>query len=645
MATRRGAQQSIMIVEDEPIVARDLASMVGHLGYRVSGVADRGAEAIALAEKERPDLAFMDIGLPGELDGIETATRIRKNHRTSIVYLTAFADRETVRRAKRTEPLGYILKPFGEREIQAAIETALCREAANDVPGLDPVPPGRGAERLPAILASMTDAVIATDSSGRVEWMNPAAALQTGWSQEEAVTMNIDEVFVVKREDPDLPMADAVFQALREGGSSSVMDDVLLISRGGTRRPITLSASSMTDPAGEPAGAVLVFSDRSLQKDRHSRQLLERKMEAVGALAGGVAHDYSTMVGVILGFARRIRQGLNVWDPLHKEVSEILVSAQKCTALAGKLLTIGSRQFITPISLNLNETLNALVPMLRSLTGNGITIEVQPGEGLWLVSMDPSQVAQIISLLVTNAGDAISGDGQITIATRNLFVDDHHAGHPSPSPRGEFVELSITDNGRGMAKHEKEHLFEPFFTTKTKGGGHGLGLALVFGIVRQNRGFITAESEPGSGTTFRIAFPRSPQSMTAHGEEIPARGTETILLVEDEKLLLTIIGDELESLGYTVLQADSPEEGIVLFEKNKSRLDIVVTDVIMPGMNGKELFDQLSSMRPGLKVIFISGHSEGFVAERGILENETNFLQKPFTPLELARRVRAVMDR
>lgn len=390
----------------------------------------------------------------------------------------------------------------------------------------------------------------------------------------------------------------------------------------------------------------ITAEDITEQRGLQAQLLQSQKMEAIGQLAGGVAHDFNNMIGVILGFAMMIEKDLPPSDPSHRKIRSIINAAERSANLAKQLLAFARRQVITPIVVNLNREISSIQKVLERLIGENITMTFVFGEGLWNVKMDPVQIDQIITNLCTNARDAIANVGSITIETSNLTMDKATQGQVQGLPPGEYVVLSVSDTGHGIDTTMLERIYEPFFTTKPKGKGTGLGLATVFGIVKQNNGHIDFESTREKGTTFRIYLMRSFEEIEEReeiAETIPARGKGTVLVVEDEEELLSFINTTLESRGYTTLHTTSPQKALKLCAEMTGNLDLLITDVIMPEMNGKELQKKVQKLFPRTKTLFISGYTADVVAERGILEKEMSFLQKPFTPMVLLRKVYAVL--
>jgi two-component system, cell cycle sensor histidine kinase and response regulator CckA len=378
-------------------------------------------------------------------------------------------------------------------------------------------------------------------------------------------------------------------------------------------------------------------------------QLIQaQKMESVGRLAGGVAHDFNNMLSIILGHVEMAQERLDPGSSLFADLEEVRKAAKRSVALTAQLLAFARKQIVTPKVLNLNKTMEGILRMLQRLIGENIDLAWVPGADLWSVRMDPSQLDQILANLCVNARDAIAGVGTIFVETKNAVFDaEYCAVHLDFAP-GEYVLLVVSDNGCGMDKETLTKLFEPFFTTKEIGKGTGLGLATVYGIVKQNNGFIHVYSEPGHGTTFNIYLPRhlDKAELLRHG--IPAAplhgGHETILLVEDELVILEMVTIMLRRLDYTVLATATPGRAIELAEKHDGKIHLLLTDVIMPEMNGRDLSRRLLSLHPDLKWLFMSGYTADIIAHHGVLDEGVNFIGKPFTMKALATRVREVLD-
>lgn len=385
------------------------------------------------------------------------------------------------------------------------------------------------------------------------------------------------------------------------------------------------------------------------EKENLQNQLLQaQKMESVGRLAGGLAHDFNNMLGVILGYAELGLAQLKPDHPLRANLEQIRGAGKRAADLTRQLLAFARKQTISPKILDLNEIVADMLGMLRRLIGEDIDLAWLPGEKLWSVKMDPSQVDQILANLCLNARDAIVGVGRVAIETVNISFDEPYCTTHVGFVPGDYVQLTVSDNGCGMGKDIIDKIFEPFFTTKDLGKGTGLGLSTVYGIVRQNGGFINVYSEPGEGTTFRIYLKRhlgKSERASAKSQSKVVGGHETILVVEDEPALMDLCRTMLESLGYRVLAAEGPGEAILLAEKYAGAIDLILTDVVMPEMNGVELCKRLLAFYPNLKKLFMSGYTGNVIAHHGVLEEGVFFIQKPFSVENLSSKIREVLQK
>jgi len=384
------------------------------------------------------------------------------------------------------------------------------------------------------------------------------------------------------------------------------------------------------------------------ERERLQAQLLQaQKMEAVGRLAGGVAHDFNNMLTAILGYAELALAETPPDSVMHRRLTEIQNAAQRSADLTRQLLGFARKQIASPRVLDLNDTVAGMLKMLRRLIGEDIEVAWLPGADVWPVKIDPAQVDQILANLCLNARDAIGGVGKVTIETGNVTFDaDYCADHPGFLP-GDYAMLAVSDDGRGMDAETLQHIFEPFFTTKAVGQGTGLGLATVYGIVKQNDGFINVYSEPGVGTIFKVYLPRaaeSPRSPAPQPSPQQARGSETVLLVEDEPMLLEMGQAMLQQLGYTVLTAANPTEALRLAETYEGPIHLLMTDVVMPRMNGRELAARIKRLKPDIRTLFMSGYTANVIAHRGVLDEGVSFIQKPFSLQALAEKLRAALE-
>ncbi len=440
----------------------------------------------------------------------------------------------------------------------------------------------------------------------------------------------------------------ALARSIREG--VTILDELLEIETFDGKRKIILNyATPVLDDQGAIDGAIVVNLDVTDRKALEDQLLHAQKMESVGRLAGGVAHDFNNMLGVILGHAEMAMDLASKEDPIQEDLREILSAAQRSADITRQLLAFARRQPISPRVIDLNDTIEGMLKILRRLIGENIDLAWLPEGSIRPVRMDPSQIDQILANLCVNARDAIMGVGRLTIETGTLILEQPGWMGCHDAVPGDYVLLVVSDNGCGMDRETLTNLFEPFFTTKGLGKGTGLGLATVYGIVRQNGGFIHVDSEPGKGTVFRICLPAHTEGVKtdgslAGGGAAVSRGDETILLVEDEPSILRMTTRLLEKLGYRVLAAATPGEAVALAKKSGQKIHLLMTDVIMPEMNGKDLAAVLQSDCPNLRCLFMSGYTADVIAHHGVLDEGVQFLQKPFTKNHLALKVRGLLD-
>jgi len=405
---------------------------------------------------------------------------------------------------------------------------------------------------------------------------------------------------------------------------------------------------------GEPSFLLGISEDiterkrAEAEKENLQAQLMQaQRMESVGRLAGGVAHDFNNKLSVILGYTELAMEFLDRADPIYQNLQQVMIAGKHSVEIVRQLLAFARKQIIAPEVLDINETMGGMLKMLRHLIGEDIDLVWSPGHGLWQVKMDPSQVDQILANLCVNARDAIEGVGKVTIETRNTVLDETCCAEHGGAAPGEYVTLSVSDNGCGMDRETQENIFEPFFTTKEVGKGTGLGLATVYGIVKQNKGFIEVASEPGKGTAFRIYLPRhggeTEEEVEAVEAEAPQGRGETILVVEDDVSVLHLTERILDHLGYAVLTSASPAEALTMAREYQGEIHLLMTDVILPEMSGIDLAGEMLKIRPTIRTMFMSGYTADIIDRQGVPDKGVHFVQKPFTYDGLARKVKEAL--
>jgi signal transduction histidine kinase/ActR/RegA family two-component response regulator len=375
-----------------------------------------------------------------------------------------------------------------------------------------------------------------------------------------------------------------------------------------------------------------------------------QKMDAIGRLAGGVAHDFNNLLSVILSYGYLAKKELNDDHPLRADLEEIVKAGERASALTKQLLTFSRQQPIEPRALDLGQTLAGMEKMLRRLLGADVEVTILPEPGLWTVLADPGHIEQVVMNLVVNARDAMPGGGKLTLELKNVELDQEYAEAHLDAAPGPYVMLAVTDTGSGIDKATLARIFEPFFTTKEAGKGTGLGLATVFGIVKQSKGHVWVYSEPGHGTAFKVYLPRASgaaKSVPAGQGDAPARargGHETVLIVDDDDQVRAVACTILRRNGYVVLEASNGGEALLIAEQHGATIHLLLTDVVLPRLSGRQIAERVAKARPGIKVLYMSGYTDDAILQHGILESNVAYLQKPLTPEGLSRKVRAVLD-
>lgn len=631
----------ILVVEDESIVALDIKMHLERYGYRVPEPLATGEEALVAVEDLHPSLIIMDIKLQGHLDGLETAQEIRRRFATPVVMLTAHADEATIERAIGSHPFAYIIKPFEERELRTTVAVALARHrmerAIADREKL-----------LETTLNSIGEGVVVTDTEGRITFANPVALAVVGAPSDGIVDRDFGSTVRFRQRE----------QRAGNGGFLAQVRDEL-VTLDGRAIPVEKTVTPLLDDSDTRVGTVWVFRDVSQRVAsesalEESREQLRQaqKMEAIGRLSGGIAHDFNNLLTAILGYTKLVDQMLDHHEEIdreavRKDITGIESVAQRSVSLTRQLLTFSRRQYAEPEVLDVNAVVGNLDGMIRRLLSEDIQLRVSLTAEPAAVWADRGQLEQVVLNLTVNARDAMPEGGVLSIVTSTEYINAPRKLHAGEVKQGTYVRLEVSDTGVGMSPEIIDRMFEPFFTTKELDTGTGLGLSTVYGIVQQASGALDVQSDGQSGSVFRVFFPVSSGEPIDGGVRPETNeeyaGSETILLVERDSHVLSVLGRALRSAGYQVVAVSNPGEAILVVEEAQTAIDMLVTDAVMPHIDGLRLAERVNRSQPGLKVVLLSGYPEQLPDSPpdGL---SVEFLQKPFEPGDFLRRVRTLLD-
>ncbi len=502
-----------------------------------------------------------------------------------------------------------------------------------------------------AVLNTVDALVVVLDRHGSVVSFNRACELATGYSFEEVKGKKVWDILILPEE---IEPVKRVFAGLRAGMFPSQFENYW-VAKDGRRLLISWSNTALLDKDGGveyvvPTG-IDITERRRTEEERQSLQsqfLQSQKLESVGRLAGGIAHDFNNLLSAIIGYSEMVMAELPAADPLRESVRVIKEAGEKAATLTRQLLVFSRNQVLEMKPLNLNAVAEDMGNMLGRMIGEDVLLEIEHKTPISSVLADRGQLEQILLNLALNARDAMPRGGRLSIRTSEVYLSEEEARSRAGVQQGRYVTLSVTDSGTGMPREVQERIFEPFFTTKGPGQHSGLGLSTVYGLVQQHNGGIEVTSEPGKGSTFRIYLPAARHETAKKASKEPVvvpHGAETILIVDDEEAIRKLMTDMLRPLGYRLLTASSAKEAIEASAAFDGAIDILLTDVVMPGMNGKELARALKKQRPSLQAVFMSGYNTIDKAGKGLLDEGAEFIQKPVSQGQLARRIRAVLDR
>ena len=636
---------NILHLEDDPNDAELIRSILEEEGVKAHlFCVEKRAEFREALKKGSFDIIFADYSLP-DFDGM-AALKIAKQIRPELpfIFVSGTLGEELAIESLKSGATDYVLKQRLIRlvpSLNRALEEVKEREKREKAE--------QNLSRLASVVQQAIESIIITDPQGNIEYINPAFEKSTGYSMKESLGQN-PRFLKSGKHDEDF------YKDLWERISSGETWVGSFINK--RKDGTVFHEDAVIFPIRDKHGAIINYAavkrDITAEKELEGLLLQAQKLEAIGQLTGGIAHDFNNILSVINGYSELALLRINSTHLLFKNISEISKAGKKAVSLIRRLLAFSRRQVIEPKIININELIIALEKMLRRLIGENITIDLLLSDKCDNIKADPGQIEQILINLIVNARDAINDkspqifEKKITIETSNVYLNNRFVSLHPESRKGQHIDITITDTGIGMDEKTRLNIFEPFFTTKEEGAGTGLGLSTVYGIVKQNNGSISVNSAPGRGTTFKIYWPVCEQKKDFRVDLIEdsslIRGKEIILLVEDEESVRNFTKEALESMGYIVNSTSNGHEALAFIRKNNTKIDLLISDVIMPKMGGVELADNLEKLLPGLKTLFVSGYIDDKIVKNGILKKNVNFLQKPFSVHSLAKKVNEVLQ-
>ncbi len=751
----------ILIVEDELIVAEDLASNLEFMEYEITDILTTGEEAIESVKNNLPDCVMMDITLQGEMTGVDVAAILKKDFSVPVVFLTAHTNRDYLDRAKLTEPYGYLLKPFQDKDILMTIETAIykhgielklqenekkfrsivenshagiCildekgivtyvnhkmavllgvkeeeilgkefviflnkddsvvfskilgkidfmdqesdREIEITLPGgiirnlevrasvirdendeikiisqfLDITDRKKNQKKIQMLahaVESINESVIVTNMENKVLFVNEAFVRKYGYSHDEILNKPVD---IIRSKNNPLNINKDLFLETLDGGWQG---ELLNVDKWGREFPVFLTTSIIRDEKDYPVALVGVSRDISSDKEMQLHLRQQQKMESIGNLAGGVAHDFNNLLAVINGYTELIIGKIDVDSTIYSFLKEIEHAGNKAADLTRQLLTFSRKQVIKPKIIQINIIISNLAKMLKRIIGENIEMSMDLHEEVLPIKADPGQIEQLLMNLVINARDAInekeySDKKLISITSDQVVIDESFPDHDMNEHPGKYILIKVSDTGVGIEESARKKIFDPFYTTKAKGKGTGLGLSTVYGIIKQNKAYIIVDSTPGGGAEFNIYWPCLDDLLTEVSPEITKdslrQGSETILLVEDNEKVRALSETIVKSLGYNVISAVNGKEAFEIISMPSIKIDLIISDVIMPVMDGIELAKKIQENNFDLPILFSSGYSDEYISIENLKDIGVDFINKPYSVKEISKKIRKILD-
>jgi two-component system cell cycle sensor histidine kinase/response regulator CckA len=633
---------TILIIDDDENAIKLLKVMLKSENYNLLS-ALRGEEGLKIVADTLPDLILLDVLMP-EMDGFEVCRRLKQEQKTRIipvVMITALKEKEFCLKALEEGADDFLSKPVDKTELLARIKSLLrIRTYHNALQESE--------ERYRNILDNIQESYFEMNLAGELTFFNDSLIEITGYPRDELMGMNNREY---TSEETAKEMYTIFNQVYRTGEPAEINDYEILI-KGGETRTLELSTNLMKDQDDRPVGFRGIARDvtERLKAEKERKQLeaqlqQAQKMETIGTLAGGIAHDFNNLLQGIQGRASLMLMGTASSHPHFEHLNGIVDYVEGGANLTRQLLGFARGGKYEVKTTDLNELIKNQNKMFGR-TKKEITIRGKYEENLWSTEVDRSQIEQVLMNLYINAVQAMPGGGDLYVQTENIIIDENYI-KPFMIKPGKYIKTSVTDTGVGMDKETQQRIFDPFFTTKEMGRGTGLGLASVYGIVKNHDGFINVYSEQGEGTTFNFYLPTSKGEILDDKElaEDILKGSETVLLVDDEDMIIDVGKPILEQMGYNVITATGGKEALDIYEKNKQEIGIVVLDMIMPGMGGGDTYDRLKELNPDIKVLLSSGYSINGQATKILERGCDGFIQKPFNVMGLSRKIRGVLDK
>jgi two-component system, cell cycle sensor histidine kinase and response regulator CckA len=625
---------SVLLVEDSDFDGRMICKLLETAGYGqflVTRVEQLAAGIQGLKEKAF-DVVILDLNLPDSV-GMATFLKLQAEFpHIPIIIWTAEQDVELAVLAVSQGAQDYIVK--GDisgrlliRNLRYGIERKRAEQNFRQL--MDTVPVG----------------IIIANKTGHIVDANAQILGTFGYERDELIGKSV-EILVPETLRSAHEKHRGSYRSSPHARAMGIGMELVARKKDGTEFPVEIGLGPLTAQGETLVSAAIV--DITARKKMEEQLRVSQRMEAIGRLAGGVAHDFNNLLTIILGCCDALAEDLGADPAASKKIETMRKAGASAADLTRQLLAFGRKQMLQPKLIEPKEIVNGVAGMLRRLIGENIRLEISANSAVGCINADPGQVEQILVNLAANARDAMPDGGRLTIEVANAELDETYKKQHPPAIPGPYVMIGITDTGCGMDRETQSQIFDPFFTTKEFGKGTGLGLAMVYGIVKQSGGYIWVYSELGKGTVFKVYLPRiereAPQNLHADPDGAPQRGSETILVAEDSESLREMAREYMESLGYTVIEAASGTEALQRFNEFEGVIHLLLTDVVMPEMNGRELADQIVRKRPGIKILFTSGYTDDAIVRHGVLEPGIAFIQKPYRPRALARKIREVLD-